>query len=688
MAISIDFETYLIGEPDNIPKPVCLAIYEASKSEDGTGTKTIVTGLENIETSLSEILKEDLVIAHNARFECLVIYEWFPKLRAPLIKALRESRIYCTLIAEKLVNNLRKKQIQQMSLADLVGQYFQEDISAGKEEDAWRYRYSELDGVPLSEWPREAVDYALSDALWAYRIWTLQKAVAPRYGLSVRSEVTLNLMALQGLRVSKERLQICEQEVKDKLGPIYKSLISRGLCDPPIGNHKPKKNMNEFRQWVKDNIPNPEKTAKGNVATGRESLIRYKTYMESLNAPEAVVLDEFLTISEFEKVQTAFISRLKEADPYIYTDYNSVVSTGRTSSRTSKFYPSVNIQQMPRKVEGVTHDIRNCFVPREGYKIVAIDYAGLELAATAHQLGEYYGESAMRDALNRGEGPTDMHSMFAARIMGIKERRPISYEDFVLRKKEPEYAKYRQLSKPINLGFPGGIGYDTMRKLLAKEGIRPGFEVVRKSYSKEYIVKLYKRYVQYEESIRVARLSKNEYGLAYDELVSLKQELFNLYPELGHFLKEGHKDFLTGKTKNMKNDFGEWEEEPMYRYSTHGFSRDWCTYTALCNGYLMQTPSAIGAKTMLTMFVEKYLEDERVIPLAFIHDEIVFEVLQNGEQEDIIKDVSELMIDAMQMTLNSVRITVEASMMDYWDKGGGDYQVMYWKDPKDWRLKS
>ena len=161
----------------------------------------------------------------------------------------------------------------------------------------------------------------------------------------------------------------------------------------------------------------------------------------------SAIISNYLFVMEYEKVLTAFVVNLKKADPYIRSEYNAVVSTGRTSCRSSQNFASLNVQQMPRGVEGVTWDIRNCFVPREGYKIVSIDYSGLELTSTAHQLYTVTGKSSMRDILNKGSEPTDMHSMLGYRLMNIKEKSNVTYEEFVANKKKEPYKHYRQLAK-------------------------------------------------------------------------------------------------------------------------------------------------------------------------------------------------------------------------------------------------
>jgi hypothetical protein len=263
-----------------------------------------------------------------------------------------------------------------------------------------------------------------------------------------------------------------------------------------------------------------------------------------------------------------------------------------------------------------------------------------------------------------------MHSKLAAKIKGV------SYEEFIEHKKENEFKDARQKAKPINLGFPGGIGYDTMRHLMWKDGIKTRFNVLETSKNKKdlqyYLLQLHRA------DLRVKRLNKTEYALVQDELVQLKRYIFDLYPELEMFLKETHNKFLTGKVKYVKNEFDEWEEEPMYMYDTHGLKRDWCTYTALCNGFLMQTPSAMGAQRAVNKTCRTFYNEPDIIPQAFIHDEIVFEIRES--RTDLAEQASYIMIEEMQKVLSTVRISVEASISDYWQKADGYWTQAFWRD--------
>lgn len=652
--IAIDYETHLIGNGAVFPKPVCLSWYD--------GTSTGLLNAKEAEGFLYRHLIDSTIIAHNAVFECGVTITHYPDLANQVFDALDNGRIYCTKINEALWNVQREKALMKLTLADLVQHYFKVDISAGKSEpDAWRLRYSELDGVDISDYPEAARDYAIDDSIWAYKVYKQQQPIGQT--LALKSAVYLNLMGAQGFAIDQSRVLLLEQEIWEYLTPRYDFLVQQGFCDYIPKQRQPRKRIKLLTEYIEGLGIDLQQTIKGGTATSGEALASYMTQVDD------AVIKAFSELSKYEKIMTAYISHLKDA-PKIYSQYSTTKNTGRTSSSGSKLFDSVNIQQIPRTVEAVSYDVRNCFVPRPGFKICSIDYSGLELCSAAHQLYTTVGYSYMRNALNEGDKPTDMHSKLAAKI------KKVTYDDFMEHKKEPDYKDARQKAKPINLGFPGGIGYDTMRHLMWRDGIKTRYQVLetarRKTDLYYYLTNIG------APDLRIRRNGKHEYALVQDELVTLKRSIFDLYPELEEFLKETHNKFLTGKMKYVKNEFGEWEEEPMYMYDIYGFKRDWCTYTALCNGYLMQTPSAVGAQKAVNAICRKFYGNADIIPQAFIHDEIVFEI--RDLRTDLVEQAANIMIEEMQTVLSSVRIAVEASVSDYWQKADGFWTRAFWCD--------
>ncbi len=718
--ISFDYETHLITKEHPYPKPVCVSSFNG-------WNKKILVGAD-IEPHISYILDTQSV-AHNATFELGVTWVWYPALRPKIRKALIEGRIFCTQIMQGVLNSRienmgsklkpasfykryplltpkgpykldknNKAELHQfmtyhpemrpklqpagLSLASLVSHYFGDDMSEVKKgPDAWRLRYSELEGLSLDQWPQAAIDYSIQDSVYTHRLYSeIQKTS----GLSlnkansrlIEASFWLNLMGKKGIEIDQSRVLQLEAEIYEKLAPKYDFLIETGFCTP-TKQQRPKKNMKVLCEHVKNTVKNPIKSPKGNIKTDLEALTSY--YVDTQDR----VFSTFLDLNEYDKVLTAYVSRLKGAD-LIMSDYRMPMTTGRTSSAGSSLYPSVNIQQMPRKVPNVTWDVRNCFVPRAGYTMVSIDYSGLELASAACQLAKTFGKSQMRDMLNAGDTPVDLHSMLAAQIMTLKGQKT-TYETFIGLKKTEPYAGMRQLCKAINLGFPGGIGYDVMRQQLLAGGTKTKFTTLLASEDKAYLLAQCWNLLKKDQNIRVKQIAPREWALVYDELVGLKKDMFKVYPDLERFLKEQHKGAMTGEILHKKNKFGEWEDEPMYRYQVGDFVQDWCTYTSYCNGYLMQTPASIGAINAGIELGRQYSEHLDVNILAFIHDEYLFEV-RIGKEAEHIRNVSEIMLNEMQKVLKGVRLAVEATKMPYWTKEGGE-SIVYYKDANSLELR-
>jgi len=677
---AIDYETHLISDEMPIPKPVCLSWAEKGKSG-------LVVGMKAMEQLLRDAFEDDkAILAHNATFELLVTHVWFPSLRPLLWEHVERGGFICTQLYQQLIDNVSKKEHHDKSLAGLVKLYFKVDISESKKDPtAWRLRYSELDGVPLDQWPEEAKKYAIDDSIWALDVYKKQveKHRGIEQGSHIRASFILNLIASRGFLVDPERVNILDQELDNVLNPIYKDLEDLGFMNRNKKTNKLSKNVKKLKEYVEENFTNMVLSPKGGISVAGEALDSY------LLEKDDDILAKFRYLGVYEKTKTAFVSRLKKANPLLRTSYNAIVRSGRTSSRASSIYPSVNIQQMPKALKGVTWDVRECLVARPGYRLVAIDFNNLELISVAYQLYREYGKSAMMDIINSGDKPTDLHSVFASRLMSKSTGKHIAYEDFVAKKKEPEFKAYRNKGKPISLGLPGGMGYDTIRIQCNKEGIPLQYKILAKSEYEVVVRRLMRKYEGEFPNIRVKQTGHREWSLVLDEIVGLKKILFELYPELERFLKEGHKKYLTGEVKWVKDEWGKWEEDPFYRYDFKGVKRDFCNYTATCNGFLMQSPSAGGAKNCGWLLAKEfeYTDNDEVYMMAFIHDEYIFEIKDNENFRKNVDRCAEIMIDGMQEVLPGIRIAVEAEINDYWSKTRNEYAIGYFKNANDKTLR-
>lgn len=681
--IAIDFETHLISEATPYPKPICLSW---SKPD---GTSGLEVGHSAMFEFLLKIHADYIIIAHNAQFELGVILAHFPDISGFYMSKIERKEIFCTLMAEKVLNNMRVKPIEKLGLAACVDRYFDIDIYESKGEDAWRTRYSELEGIPAQEWPKEAVDYAISDSVYARRIYNIQiealhkEETYPEVLNNSRHEILLNIMAAEGMTLDPARSQQLHNDILSILEPLRLRLQEAGFMYYKESTKTWHKNNKKFIEHVSAVVPKKIqiKTTKGSLKVGKEFLEKYNLEIQD------PIIDLFLKHVKYEKIITAFTPRLL-GHSLIRTQYGACVRTGRSSAYSSKFYPSLNIQQMPRGIEGVEFDVRNCFIPRPGFKFVSIDYSGLELASVASRLLSLNGESEMADLLNSGSVPVDLHSMLATHIYNHQNpKEKIDYQTFLAKRKEKTYAYYRQLSKPVDLGYPGGMGRTTIRLTLAKEGIFTKYKVIFSAKNKvaaQYALRDAQKVSPYT---RLEQTGPFEWSVVYDEVMELEKIFFGIFPDLGRFLHDQHKKFLTGSTIMTYNEFGQQEWEPTYKINDDLVHRNNVTYTVFANSYLMQAPSAVGAKNAIAKAVATNYRNSEIFPKAFIHDEIIFEIKDNDNLKYNVDKMAELMIDEMQSVLPGVRIAVEASVMDYWSKSGSLWDKSYWKNADKGDLK-
>jgi len=511
--IGIDTETYLINSQQGIvaPRMVCLT-YCTEDAEVG------LLGREDALAFMHALLDADdiMFVAHHARFDMSVLAAADPTLLPKIFRAYDEGRVRCTMVREKLLALARgeladegetgAKRNVKFSLAACVQRRFGIDLSEAKVSKGgplpWRLRFSQLDGIPVEQWPAEARDYALDDAKWNLALFDAQTAelnaeemsgeTIPDEVQQTRGAFWLYLLSVRGVRTDPQRVNVLDAELKKEYARINALVRAADVLKPKMqkGEMVWTKNMTALRDRVirayggEDYAP---KTEKGAISTAREDLLKpadptvlkwiekkeqeadearasaslperdaadtaallkdlcYRAAEHFGHDPEQVynwlVLQAVGERSGVEKLLGTYVPVLLQGTQYPITPtFNELVASGRTSS------VNPNLQNPPRK-----GGVRECFVPRPGFYYAFCDYSFIELCTLAQTCLEWFGWSAMADAINAGLDP---HLDMAASMLGI------TYEEAVARKKQgdPQIAEYRQLSKALNFGFPGGLG--------------------------------------------------------------------------------------------------------------------------------------------------------------------------------------------------------------------------------------
>lgn len=631
--IALDVETFPITHRALNPPVVCCSFASADNPE-GLVVGNSVS--ENLEAKLLAALRSGEIVGHNVAFDMSCIARTFPDLRPFIWQAYTERRVHDTLVREKLIHLGTHGNIDALagrridySLSGLAMDRLGRDMSGDKSSGV-RVRYDEMDGLPAKYYPQEFYEYSRQDAEITLKIFRSQDRKPEFFEnewLHVNMAFCLYFSTCRGLKVDKERvLELWDKTQAEINLDNFPLLKSSGIIVPACPGKPYKKNPNKRTKPKKEKvnvskalIPRIEAVCRENglkiekTETGRTST--GKQVIEDL-APLDPVLREYQQRQSLSKLVTTYFPAMQwPRDPElrliadtIHPQYDVLKKTGRISSwgNSSKnktpLYASVNIQQVDPRVRG-------CYVPREGYHLLSVDYSALELVALADTVYKLYGKSRLREQLNSGMDP---HAKLGARLAGD------AHEDF-LRKKvdEPAYFKsWRKRAKPVGLGYPGGMGVQTMIKACAGYGFR-----VTESEAWDY-----------------------------------KDKWLEEYPVM--------RDYLAH----------EGDEERSYA-SPLGMVRAGCSYTQYCNGRALQTPGAEGMKlATFALCREIYDQPGSVLEgchfLASIHDEVLLEV--PVEKASLCAEmVSEIMVREMLTVLTSMNrkaVKVEAALMTRWDK--------------------
>lgn len=397
--IALDTETHLIQPGVPTPKLVCLS-YSTSESSGLLGRDK---GIEQFKKWAEEGYT---FIFHNGVFDLSVLTNEDKSLLPVIFQLVEDFRVRDTLHREMLFHIRRGTYSEyrgKLSLAHLSRKYLGEELVKG--EDSWRYRYAELDGVPIKKWPKEAVDYPVKDAEATWDIYHSQED-SPDEWLQIRADWALRLISVHGIITDPVAVDKLEKELVEAISNMKDELVASGVVRVDKKG-KLVKDTKLIRETVERYLG--DKAERTNPSK-KFPIGQVKIDSKALSKTGDSSLMNLVEYSETEKLLTTYVPLLKGGTTVpINAKFNVLVETGRTSCSNP------NLQNQPRKP-----GVRECYVPREGHAFIACDYDTLELRAVAQICYEEFGHSDMRDALIEGK---DLHLDLAASILHI------SYEE-------------------------------------------------------------------------------------------------------------------------------------------------------------------------------------------------------------------------------------------------------------------
>ena len=645
-----DSETFLITN-QVVPRDVCWTFYNGN-------VRYLFNDIDG-EKFLQRLLKSDaILVAQNACFDLCVASVKSKETFTLINDALQDNRIYCTKLAQILINSA-DPQVEGVWDAKVFIQQAQDkwkpSSSISMEGLAWKYLGFDLSrhksssvrtgyGVPVEEWSHAEKEYAKNDAVYVRDIFIKQMDehghLLNDLSRQTYVEYILQMMAtVIGVEINNDKIG----DAVDAVMEIHDELITR--CPNLLKENKNNdRGYSAISKVVQDYVITLSKvcgveletTKTGKISTNKNNM---DTLFEGVDfvLTHGVTLDTKQRLSK-EKLQEiadktaelrakqeadskwkekrTFLDALKNAglnpDNRLRYNYNGLMETGRTSSRNP------NLQNIPRKGKA-----RACIKPREGHIFLQADYSNAELRtlAQAHinegrktRLGEEY----IKDP------NFDPHLFMAVNLLST-EGVHLSYDEGKDVLSDKEHALYynlkekRQLSKIANFGYAGGLGAE--------------------------------QFVDYAKG----------YGthLNHKQSQQLRDQWLETWTEM--------KAYFDERSRCV-------DDEAEYLFISSQRKRYLRKFTIACNTPF-QGIASDGAKEAIVMvwrecFFDKESPLYKCVPILFVHDELVLEVpFKNQEQATrSALRLKQLMESGMQKHTPDIPAVAEPCLTKLWTK--------------------
>ena len=381
------------------------AAYVPTPLPDGTSTEAVLDVLRPVLEGDAE------KIGHNLKYDLLLLAQHGLEVRGPLV----DTMVAHYLVAPEEAHNLDDVSravlnYKMVPISDLIG------------DEAAPDTMREVDVA-------EAAPYACEDADIALRLANeLEGRLEEGNVLDIARDIEFPLihvlaaMEHTGIRLDTGVLNEISEGLEERLDTIETDIFE--LAGETFNINSPQQ-LGKIL-FEKLDLPVISKTPTGNPST-KESVLQELSTEHDI---PGLVLDWRSTY----KLKSTYLDSLGELvhpdTGRLHTSFNQTrTSTGRLSSSDP------NLQNIPIRTE-MGRQIRRAFVPRDGWQLLAADYAQIELRILASMSGD----AAMRETFRR-EG--DIHTDAAARVYDI----------------DPEAVtpEQRSKAKEVNYGIPYGI---------------------------------------------------------------------------------------------------------------------------------------------------------------------------------------------------------------------------------------
>lgn len=263
-------------------------------------------------------------------------------------------------------------------------------------------------------------------------------------------------MEMTGIAIDPDYFEKFGTELKVKLEELKKSIYE--IAEEEFNLNSPKQ-LGEIL-FMKLNI---DTTGVKKTKTGYSTNVDVLEYLRDRGEKIAEYILEYRKLAKLSSTYVEALPKLVDRENRLHTTFNQ---TGTTTGRLSSSNP--NLQNIPVKTdEGIK--IRQGFVAKPGYKLLALDYSQIELRVLAEISRDENLMGAYRDHL-------DLHALTAKRIFDLDEGDEVTREQ-------------RTMAKIVNFS----IIYGKTAFGLAKE-----LSITQKD-AKEYIARYFAQYPKVKE---------------------------------------------------------------------------------------------------------------------------------------------------------------------------------------------
>ncbi|PSU69078.1 DNA polymerase I [Photobacterium phosphoreum] len=361
-------------------------------------------------------------VGQNLKFDASIVARYDIDMQGIKFDTMLESYVYNSVVGRHDMDSLALRYLEHKNISF-------EDI-AGKGKKQLTFNQIDLE---------QAGPYAAEDADITLR---LHNALYPKLEADDKLKKVfetiemplvpvLSRMERTGVYIDSMLLGAQSIELAQRLDEIEK--LAYELADQEFNLSSPK--QLQAILFEKMGLPVIKKTPSGTPSTNEEVLQEL-----ALDYPLPKLLLEYRGLAKLKSTYTDKLPKMvNAATGRVHTSYHQ---SGTVTGRLSSSEP--NLQNIPvRNSEG--RRIRQAFVAKPGYKILAVDYSQIELRIMAHLSGD----QALLDAFREGK---DIHAATAAEILGL------AIDDVT--------TEQRRRAKAINFGLIYGMSAFGLAKQL------------------------------------------------------------------------------------------------------------------------------------------------------------------------------------------------------------------------------